>query len=108
MATAKLVLIYPRPQNEAEFERVYKNVHMPMVEEKLKGLNRFVATKIVGSPQGSTRTYRIAEAHFSDMKTLEACMESEGGRQVIEHAKSMSTGGPPIVLVCEEENFLFW
>ena len=108
MATAKIVLIFPRPQDEAAFEQVYRDVHMPMVEEKLKGLNRFVATRIVSSPAGRTRTYRIAEAHFSDMKALQACMESEGCRLLMEHAKSISSGGPPVVLVCEEESFLFW
>lgn len=108
MATTKLVLIYPRPRDEAAFEQAYKDVHMPMVEEKLKGLNRFVAAKILGSPEGLTRTYRISEVHFSDMKALQACLESEGGKQVIEHAKAISTGGAPIVLLCEEENYLFW
>jgi uncharacterized protein (TIGR02118 family) len=108
MATAKLVLIYPRPQDEAEFERVYKEVHVPMIEEQFKGLNRFVATRIVNSPQGLTRTYRIAEAHFSDMKTLQSCLASDSAKKVIEHATSISTGGPPIVLVCEEESYLFW
>ena len=108
MATAKLVLIFPRPQDEAAFEQVYRDVHMPMVEDKLKGLNRFVATRIVSSPVGQTRTYRIAEVHFSDMKALKACMDSEACKEVLEHAKSISSGGPPIVLVCEEESFLFW
>jgi uncharacterized protein (TIGR02118 family) len=108
MATAKLVLIYPRPQDEAEFERVYRDVHLPMVEEKLKGLNRFVSAKVVGSPQGQTRTYRIAEVHFSNLPALQDCMDSEGCKQVIEHAISISSGGPPIVLVCNEENLLFW
>ncbi len=108
MATAKLVLIFPRPQDEAAFEQVYRDVHMPMVEEKLKGLNRFVAARVTGSPQGKTRTYRIAEVHFSDMASLQKCMDSEGCREVMEHARSISTGGPPIVLLCEEENFLFW
>ena len=108
MATAKLVLIYPRPHDEAAFEQAYNDVHVPMVEEKLKGLNRFVAARIISSPQGQARTYRISEVHFSDMKALQVCMESEGGKQVMDHATSISTGGPPIVLVCEEENFLFW
>ena len=67
-----------------------------------------MATRIIGSPSGQARTYRIDEVHFSDMKALEACMESEACEQVLEHAKSISTGGPPIVLVCEEESFLFW
>jgi uncharacterized protein (TIGR02118 family) len=108
MATAKLVLIYPRPQDEAEFERVYRDVHMPMVEQKLKGLNRFVSARIVSSPQGQARTYRIAEAHFSDLRALQACMDSDGYKQLIEHAFSISTGGPPILLICEEESLLFW
>jgi uncharacterized protein (TIGR02118 family) len=108
MATAKLVLIFPRPQDEAAFEQVYRDVHVPMVEGKLKGLNRFVATRIVSSPLGQTRTYRIAEVHFSNLKALDACMQSEGCKEMLEHAKSISSGGPPIVLVCEEESFLFW
>lgn len=108
MATAKLVLIYPRPQDEAAFEKVYKEVHLPMVEASLLGMNRFVAVRIVGSPQGQTRTYRISEAHFSDLPALQACMESEGCKRMMEHARSISTGGPPIVLVCQEENYLFW
>ncbi len=108
MATAKLVLIYPRPQDEAEFERVYRDVHMPMVEQKLEGLNRFVSAKILNSPQGQTRTYRIAEVHFSDLRKLQTCMDSDGYQQLIEHAISISTGGPPIVLICDEESQLFW
>ena len=108
MATAKLVLIFPRPHDEAAFEQVYRDVHMPMVEEKLKGLNRFVATRIVSSPAGQTRTYRMAEVHFQDMRALQACLESDAWKQMLEHAKSISSGGSTIVLVCEEESFLFW
>ena len=66
MAGAKIVVIYPRPQDEAAFEEAYKNVHLPMCEENLKGMNRLVATKVLNSPQGETRTYRIAEVHFSN------------------------------------------
>ncbi|MBS1872025.1 MAG: EthD family reductase [Acidobacteria bacterium] len=108
MATAKLVVIFPRPQNENAFEQAYKDSRLPMIEAKLAGLNRFVASRIVSSPLGQTRTYRIEEAHFSDLKTLTACMDSEGCKQVLEHARSISTGGAPIVLVCDEESFLFW
>jgi uncharacterized protein (TIGR02118 family) len=108
MAGAKVVVIYPRPKDEAAFEEVYKNIHLPMAEEKLKGMNRLVATKVVSSPQGETLTYRIAEIHFSNMEALTACMETEGARQLVEHAMAISTGGKPIVLICEEETFLYW
>jgi hypothetical protein len=52
--------------------------------------------------------YRIAEAHFSTMDELNKCAESDGGKEVLAHAAKISTGGPPIVLVCEEESFVYW
>ena len=108
MATAKLVLIYPRPQDEQAFEQVYRDIHLPMAEKKLGGVNRFTAVRILDSPQGRTRTYRIFEAHFSTVEDLRKCMASEGANELLEHAKAISTGGPPIILVCEEESHLVW
>lgn len=107
-AGAKIVVIYPRPQDEAAFEQVYRAVHLPMLEEKLKGLSRVVATKVLSSPQGEARTYRIAELHFGSMEVLNETFQSEGARAVMEHAATISTGGKPIVLVCDEETFLYW
>jgi uncharacterized protein (TIGR02118 family) len=104
----KIVVIYPRPQDEEAFEKSYKDEHVPLAESKLKGMTRFVATKIVSSPQGKVLAYRIAEAHFSNMDDLNKCAESEGGKEVLAHAAKISTGGPPIVLVCEEESFVYW
>ena len=79
-----------------------------MLESKLKGLSRVVATKVVGSPQGETRTYRMAELHFGSKEALNDCLQSSGAKAVLDHAATMSTGGKPIMLVCEEETFLYW
>jgi uncharacterized protein (TIGR02118 family) len=108
MAGVKVVVIYPRPADESAFEREYRDVHMPMVESKLKGMTRFVATKVVRSPQGKVSAYRLAEVHYSSMDDLTKSIESEDGKQVVEHATKMSTGGPPLILVCEEESFVYW
>ncbi len=104
----KIVVIYPRPQNVDAFEQLYHDEHVPMVEEKLKGITRFVATKVVSSPQGKVAAYRIAEVYFSTMEELTKILESEGGKEVVEHATKISTGGPPILLICEEESFVYW
>jgi uncharacterized protein (TIGR02118 family) len=104
----KIVVIYPRPQDVDAFEQLYHDEHMPLLEEKLKGITRFVATKVVGSPQGKVTAYRIAEIYFSTMEDLTRILESEGGKEVAEHAAKMSTGGPPILLICEEESFVYW
>ena len=104
----KIVVIYPRPQDEEAFEKVYLQEHVPLAEAKLKGRTRIVLTKVVGSPQGKVSAYRMAEVHFSSMEDLTKCVESEGGKQVVEHATKISTGGPPLMLICEEESFVFW
>jgi len=108
MTGVKVVVIYPRPQDEAEFERLYKEEHLPMAEGKLKGVTRLVATRVLSSPQGKVTAYRIAEYHFSSIDDLTKCVESDGGKEVIAHAAKISTGGAPILLICEEESFVFW
>ena len=104
----KIVVIYPRPKDEEAFEQAYKDEHLPLAESKLKGMTRLVATKVLSSPQGKVMLYRIAEVHFSSMDDLNKCVESEGGQEVIAHAAKISTGGPPILLVCEEDSKVIW
>jgi uncharacterized protein (TIGR02118 family) len=104
----KIVVVYPRPQDEEAFEKVYKDEHLPMAEAKLKGMTRLVATKVLSSPQGKVAAYRIAEVYFSNMEALTSCVQSDPGQEVVAHAAKISTGGPPIVLICEEESFVYW
>ena len=104
----KVVIIYPRPQDEQAFEKTYLHEHIPMVESKLKGLTRLVLTKVTGSPQGKIAAYRIAEVYFPSMGDLQAVMESDGGKEIVAHAQSISSGGPPLILFCEEEAFVYW
>ncbi len=107
MAGVKFIVIYPRPTDIEAFEKVYQNEHVPMAVEKLVGKTKLVATKVLGSPQGTQPFYRIAEIHFPSMETLETCAASEGAKQTLAHAVSISTGGRPIFLVAEEETFTF-
>ena len=108
MAGVKVVVIYPRPLDEAAFEAAYKNEHLPMAEQKLNGMTRLVTTKVLASPDGKVSAYRLAEVHFASMDDLNKCVESASGQEVIAHAGKISTGGPPILLVCEEESKVYW
>jgi uncharacterized protein (TIGR02118 family) len=107
MAGAKLIVMYPRPKDVNEFERIYHNEHVPLAEAKLIDKTKIVASRILGSAQAAAAFHRIAEIHFPSMRILEACAASENGRQVLAHAVSISTGGPPVVLIAEEESFNF-
>jgi uncharacterized protein (TIGR02118 family) len=104
----KVVIIYPRPQDEQAFEKSYLGEHVPMVESKIKGVTRLVLTKVTGSPQGKVAAYRIAEVYFASMDDLQKSIASDGGKEVIAHAQTISSGGQPLILICEEESFVFW
>ena len=104
----KIVVLYPRPTDEEAFEEAYRNEHIPMAEKKFKGMSRLVLTKVQSSPQGSVNAYRIAEVHFTSMEDLNKCLESKDGQEVVAHAAKISSGGPPLLLVCQEESFVYW
>ena len=78
-----------------------------MAVTKLAGKTKIVATKVFGSPEGTPAFHRIAEIHFPSMQALEACAASEGGKQTIANAVSISSGGAPTFLVAEEDTFEF-
>jgi uncharacterized protein (TIGR02118 family) len=105
MANGKLVVVYPRPKDIEAFEKVYQNEHVPIAVAKLGGKTKIVATKVLASPRGTPPFYRIAEIHFPSMQDLEARAASDGGKQALANAVSISSGGPPIFLVAEEETY---
>lgn len=102
MGAAKIVVLYPRPKNPEAFERVYADEHAPMVP-KLPGITKFVQTKVVGTPTGEPAPFqRIAELHFPSLDVLTKAASSKAGQAAVAHAISISTGGPPVILICEE------
>lgn len=105
MAVAKVVVLYPTPKDVAAFERVYAHEHAPMVTPaNFPGITRFVASKIVGTPDGSPPPFfRMAEVCFPSMQALQAAAGSATAQPVVAHAVSISTGGMPVFLVVEEE-----
>ena len=108
MAETKIVVIYPRPTDLAAFEKVYIEEHVPLAMEKIKGVTKFAATRVVGTPDGSTPPfYRIAELYFSSIEALQESAASAGTQEAVAHAFAISTGGPPIVLVAEQETTTF-
>src|ERR1700719_4020651 len=107
MKSVKLVVIYPRPKDVAAFENIYQTEHVPLAVARLAGKTKIVATKILGSPQGTPPFYRVAEVYFPSMQALEECAASDGGKEALAHAVKISSGGTPIFLVAEEETFTF-
>ena len=107
MANVKLIVMYPQPKDIAAFEKIYQNEHVPLAVAKLAGKIKMVTTKVLGSPTGINPYYRIAEVYFPSMQALDTCAASDGGKETLAHATKISSGGPPVFLVAEEETFTF-
>jgi hypothetical protein len=76
----KLEVLYPVPKDVEAFETVYNRDHAPMAVDRLAGKTKIVATKVLGSPQGTPAFHRIPENHFPSMDALQACAASKGGK----------------------------
>ncbi len=107
MAAVKVVVLYPTPKDIDAFEKVYQEDHVPMAVQKLEGKTRLVATKAIPSPQATPAFHRMAEIHFPSMDALQACLNSPGGKETVAHAIKISSGGPPIMFIAEENSFSF-
>ena len=107
MKSAKIIVAYPQPKDAKAFDAVYQNEHVPLAVAKLEGKTKIVATKVLQSPQGKPAFYCIAEVHFPSMEALQSCARSIGGQETLAHAARISSGGPPVVMIAEEDTFKF-
>jgi uncharacterized protein (TIGR02118 family) len=89
------------------FEKVYAGEHPPIAAEKIPGKTKVVLSKLFGGPGGDPPFQRIAEIHYPSMEALNESVASEGTKEAAAHAQSISTGGPIIMMVCEEETMTF-
>jgi len=109
MAGAKLIVMYPTPKDVNAFERAYSDEHLPLAAPIFQkaGATKVVLTKISSAASGTSPIHRMAEIHFSSLQALNACMGSAPGREALAHARTISNGGPPTVLIAEEDVVTF-
>lgn len=99
----KLVVLYPYPRDQDAFEKAYINEHIPLVAKSLSHLTKAAYSHVLMSPQGDSPFCRIAELHFASLEDLQADFSTPEAQALGAHAASISTGGLPISLICDEE-----
>ena len=108
--SVKLVVLYPYPTDQAAFEKAYTTEHIPLVATLVRKLGRCtkaVYTRVLMSPEGASPFCRIAELHYPSLEALQADFSTPEAQELGAHAVSISTGGPAISLVCDEETSVF-
>jgi uncharacterized protein (TIGR02118 family) len=99
MSAVKAVVLYPHPFDREEFNRRYREEHIPICQQ-FANMTQMVMTPILGGPRGKAEFYKLVEMHFPSLEALQADFGTEVGRQSAVHAAELSTGGAPTILIC--------
>jgi hypothetical protein len=102
--SVQLLVIYPPPKDPAEFDRAYLQEHLPYAGPRLVGLGATgVSTKrVLGAPGGKPFAHTLSFVAFPNAETAKTCAQSKGGQEALQHAASISTGGPPQFLLIDD------
>src|SRR5438105_7714036 len=92
-----LTALYNKPENSAEFEEHYQNIHTPLIQ-KVPGLKKMQITrysKMLTQPNAllSDQPYMECIMYFDDMDSFKAAMASEenkaAGKDLISFASQL-------------------
>ncbi|MBH3470578.1 EthD family reductase [Pseudomonas putida] len=98
----RVVVVYELPENPAEFERHYRDVHIPLVK-KMPNLVAIEAS-ISGSTSAAQDWHTVAIMTFRTQAELDESLASPEGIAAVEDVSRFATGGCRI-FACEFESF---
>jgi uncharacterized protein (TIGR02118 family) len=97
--TAHLLVMYPTPKDASRFDRAHREEHLLYAGPCLRGATGVVSNRVAARAGDSAGCYAISDVTFPSLAALQACAASTGGKEALAHAASISTGGPPVVLM---------
>jgi uncharacterized protein (TIGR02118 family) len=99
---AHLLVLYPVPRDPKAFDRAYREEHLPYAGPRLEGAVGVVSRRIAAA-HGEPPYYAISDVSFPSLAALQECARSARGKEALAHAASISTGGPPVVLIATDD-----
>ena len=94
----KISVLYNNPENPSEFDRYYKEKHMPLVNQ-IEGLLNFELTRVLRGPGGSpTDYYLLAELYFRDEAQMHEAMGSPEGQATVDDLANFAAAGVQIMI----------
>jgi uncharacterized protein (TIGR02118 family) len=89
----RLTVLYGHPNDPAEFDRYYQEVHIP-IARKMKGLKGWMIGKCQSAVSGEPPPYYMIVGLYADTRAdLEAILASPEGQATIADVPRFATGG---------------
>jgi uncharacterized protein (TIGR02118 family) len=101
---AHLLILYPIPHDGAEFDRAYREEHLPYAGPRLEGATGVVTRRVVGPAFAPPPYHLISDVSFPTIDALKACAGSAGGKEALAHAASISSGGAPMIVAAVDDD----
>ena len=100
---ALLLILYPHPTDIQAFDRAYREEHLPYAGPRLQGATGVATRRVVGPSFAPPSYHLMSDVAFPSIDQLKACVASEGGKEALAHAGSISTGGTPTIIAVADE-----
>jgi uncharacterized protein (TIGR02118 family) len=102
MTMYRLTVLYGHPDDPAEFDRYYREVHLPLAR-KMKGLKGWTIGKCESAEEGEPPPYYMIVGLYADTRAdLEAMLASPEGQAAVADVPKFATGGAEFMFVAEE------
>jgi len=85
----KLIALFRKPADTAEFDKHYNEVHTPLVK-KYPDMRKLEITRITGAPIGETKYYLVCEMYWDSKDDMDKALASPEGRAVAKDLMSFA------------------
>ena len=93
----RLTVLYGHPDDTAEFDRYYHEVHIP-IARKVKGLKGWTIGKCQSATPGENPPYYlIVGLYAASQEAMEAILDTPEGRATVADVANFATGGAKFI-----------
>jgi uncharacterized protein (TIGR02118 family) len=89
----RLTVLYGHPDDPAEFDRYYREVHIPLAR-KMQGLTGWTIGKCEAAERGQRPAYYMIVGLYAESReAMEAILASPAGQAAVADLDNFATGG---------------
>ena len=101
---ARLIALFNRPEDPAEFDRHYRDVHAPIVR-RYPGLRELKLTRADGVGGRPSPIHLVAEMGFASRADLDAAMTSEPAAESARDLRNFASAGVTLLIADDDATF---